>query len=104
QRAVERFSTMTLWTFVLVGVSGLANGIVRVGSLDGLTTPYGQLALLKTGAFAVLGLLGWLHRRRTIPQVEERPRLFWRVAVGEVLLMAAVIGVSVALAASPPPV
>ena len=102
--AVRRYSTLAGWSFALVGISGLANGIVRVGSLEGLDTPYGRLVLVKTGAFLVLGVVGWLHRRRTVPQVEQRPGLFWRVAAVEVLLMAAVIGVSVALAASPPPV
>lgn len=102
--AVVRYSTLAGWSFALVGVSGLANGWVRVGSLEGLGTPYGRLVLVKAAAFALLGLVGWLHRRRTVPQVGDRPRLFWRVAAGEVLLMAAVIGVSVALAASPPPV
>ncbi|MEE6287138.1 cytochrome c oxidase assembly protein [Georgenia sp. MJ173] len=102
--AVVRYSTMAGWVFMLVGVSGLANGLVRVGSLAGLATPYGQLVIVKTVAFIVLGLVGWLHRRRTVPQVADRPARFWRVAAGEVVLMAAVIGVSVALAASPPPV
>ncbi|WP_324649256.1 bifunctional copper resistance protein CopD/cytochrome c oxidase assembly protein [Georgenia sp. H159] len=102
--AVVRYSTLAGWAFALVGVSGLANGWVRVGSLAGLATPYGQLVLVKAAAFAALAVVGWLHRRRTVPRVGERPGLFWRVALGEVVLMAAVIGVSVALASSPPPV
>jgi len=102
--AVVRFSTMASWTFALVGLSGLANGWIRVGSVAGLSTPYGQLVLVKAVAFVLLGVLGWLHRRHTVPQVGERPGLFWRVAVGEVLLMAAVVGVSVALGSSAPPV
>ena len=104
QAAATRYSTMAGWTFALVGVSGVANGLIRIGSVADLSTPYGQLVLVKALAFAALGLIGWVHRRRTVPAVGERPGLFWRVAVGEVLLMAAVIGVSVALAASPPPV
>ncbi len=102
--AVLRYSTLAGWTFALVGVSGIANGWVRVGSLAGLSTPYGQLLLVKAVAFAALGAVGWFHRRRTVPLLEQRPRLFWRVAGGEVLLMAAVIGVSVALGSSAPPV
>lgn len=104
QPAVLRYSALAGWSFALVGVSGLANGWIRVGSVAGLATPYGQLVLVKAAAFLALGLIGWVHRRHTVPQVAERPRLFWRVAIGEVVLMAAVIGVSVALAASPPPV
>src|SRR5699024_9010825 len=91
QAAVTRYSPLAGWSLALVGISGLANGWVRIGSLADLATPYGQLTLVKVLAFAVLGLLGWLHRRRTIPQVGERPGLFWRMAAGEVLLMGAVI-------------
>ena len=104
QPAVERYSMLAGWVFALVGISGFVNGWVRVGSIEGLSTPYGQLVLVKAGAFVVLGWFGWLHRRRTVPAVEQRPGLFWRVAGVEAVLMGAVVGVSVALAASPPPV
>src|SRR5690625_5932944 len=91
QATVLRYSTLAGWSFALVGLSGLANGWIRVGSVAGLATPYGQLVLVKAAAFLALGLVGWLHRRTTVPQVADRPRLFWRVAAGEVVLMAAVI-------------
>ncbi|WP_413451805.1 cytochrome c oxidase assembly protein [Georgenia phoenicis] len=103
--ALRRFSTLAGWSFALVGVSGVVNGWVRVGSLDGLFgTDYGLLLVAKTVMFVVLGLMGWAHRRRTVPAAAERPAAFWRLAVGEVVLMGAVIGVSVALGSSAPPV
>ena len=49
-------------------------------------------------------LLGWQHRRRTLPRLRAgEGGAFRRFAAGEVLLMLATVAVAVALAASPPP-
>lgn len=102
--AAHRYSQVALWSFAIIAVSGFANAYIRLGGWSGFTTRYGILLLAKIVIFGVLGFAGWLHRERTIPRLAQRPRAFWRLAAGEVVLMGAVIGISVALAASQPPV
>ncbi|HLS49348.1 MAG TPA: cytochrome c oxidase assembly protein [Actinomycetaceae bacterium] len=102
--AARRYSQLALWSFAIIAVSGFANAYIRLGGWSGFTTRYGILLLAKIVIFALLGFAGWLHRERTIPRLAQRPRMFWRIAAGEVVLMGAVIGISVALAASQPPV
>ena len=103
----RRYSSIALVAFVAVAVSGLGNAWVRISyPADLWTTPYGRLVLLKAGLLTVLGVIGYLHRRRTLPAIargERRPLI--RLAVVEVAIMAATIGVASALArtATPPP-
>lgn len=103
--AVQRYSRMATWCYAVVALSGVLAGAIRLDSpAELLTTPWGRVLTAKMVLFAGLGLLGWWHRRRTIPRLDDSPRLFWRVAAGEVLVMAAVMGLAVALSSSPPPV
>lgn len=105
---VQRYSTLAGWCFVLVAVSGAVNAWLRLGSLAGLATSYGALVMVKTLALVSLGTAGWWHRRVTIPGLAagapHAHRDFWRLATVEVLVMAATIGVAVALSRSAPPV
>jgi cytochrome c oxidase assembly factor CtaG/putative copper export protein len=115
--AVGRFSRMALWCYVAVGVSGTANVISRLPDPSLLfTSDYGRLVLVKLGLFTVLGILGFLHRERTLPAlmahnpkgytrpaVTRPPWAFTRLAGVEVLVMAATLGVAVALARTAPP-
>lgn len=103
----RRYSGIALVAFVTVAASGLGNAWLRISYLSDLwTTVYGRLVLLKAGLLIALGVIGYLHRRRTLPAIargERRPLI--RLAVVEVLIMAATVGVASALArtATPPP-
>ena len=103
----HRYSTTAFVAFIAVALSGIGNALVRVASFDDLwLTAYGRLVLVKAGLLFVLGLIGYVHRRRTIPLLAGGSR--WpmiRLATVEVLIMAATIGVASALSrtASPPP-
>lgn len=115
--AADRFSRMALWCFVAVGFSGAANAVSRLPDPAELfTTEYGRLILTKALLFTVLGGLGWMHRERTLPAimahnpkgyprppVRRPPWPFVRLAAGEAAVMAATIGVAVALARTAPP-
>lgn len=102
--AARRYSRMAGWCFVLVGLSGVVNAAIRIGSTADVLSDYGLLLVAKATGFAALGLMGWAHRVRTLRALPQRPRLFWRLAAGEVVLMAGVFGISVALGVTPPPV
>ncbi|MGI5490891.1 cytochrome c oxidase assembly protein [Microtetraspora malaysiensis] len=103
--AAARFSRMALWCFAGVGLSGVASVLARLASVEELfTTSYGLLIVAKTVAFAGLGVIGWWHRGRTVPALAAgKPGAFLRLALGEILLMAATVGLAVALARTAPP-
>jgi putative copper resistance protein D len=103
--ASSRYSAMALWAFLAVGVSGVANALIRLGGIDNLfTTQYGAVVLIKVIAFVALGLLGWAHRRHTLPQIAAGvPHAFIRLAAVEGAIMVTTIGVAVGLAATAPP-
>ncbi|MEU3016676.1 cytochrome c oxidase assembly protein [Nocardiopsis sp. NPDC007018] len=112
--AAHRFSRMALWAYVGVAVSGAASALARLYSVnDLLGTEYGRIILVKVVLFVVLGFLGNAHRTRVLTRIDAAPggkagysfrrRSFLRLAGAEVMIMAAVIGVSVGLGRTPPP-
>ena len=104
----RRYSTVALWAFATVGVSGVMVASTRFASPSDLATPYGVLVLVKATAFVVLGVAGWLHRRRTLERIDETApasgRPFLLLTLGELLVMAVTFGVATTLARSEPPV
>lgn len=111
--AVTRFSTLALWCIVLLGTSGVVNAGVRVGWGDLFTSSYGGLVVAKATAIVILGCIGYLHRRTTVPRLEAAAadggqdlsirRPFLSLAVIELAIMAATIAIAVALARTPLP-
>ena len=104
----RRYSTMALVAFIAVAVSGVINAWIRIPYLSDLwTTDYGRLVVAKSVLLVVLGTIGYLHRRRTLPAIgtDRDPRPLIRLAIVEVGIMAATIGVAAALGrtATPPP-
>lgn len=106
--AATRFSAVALVCFLATGASGL---LVAWPVLDGsadlaaaLGSGYGLLLLAKTAALVALGLLGWQHRRQTLPRLRSgAPGSFRRFAVVETTVMLATVVLAVALSSSPPP-
>ncbi len=98
-RAARRYSALALWCFALVGVSGVFSSVIRLNSPAELfTTSWGAILGLKILLWIGLGVMGWLHRERTIPQLAERPAVLAPLAGVEVLVMGAVTGLAVVLA------
>ncbi|WP_369370210.1 cytochrome c oxidase assembly protein [Promicromonospora sp. Populi] len=108
---IRRYSEIAFWCFVAVAVSGLVSAWIRIGSIDGLSTDYGILLVVKAVLLVVLGGLGYLHRSTVIARLSTGTStrnaaigLFWRLAAVEVGVMGAVSGVAVALGSTAPPV
>lgn len=104
--ALPRFSTLAFWCFSAVAFSGTLNALVRLHGLANLwSTPYGVLVLGKLLALLGLGGFGAWHRARLVASMGEGPagRTFARVAAAELTLMAAAVGLAVALSRSPAP-
>lgn len=110
QAAVARFSRLALWCAVSIGVTGLLTAEIHLGGRDDgwglitqwVTTGYGALVFAKAAAFALLVWIGWLHRSSTLPALAvDRPAAFWRLVAVELLVMAAAVGLAVALSRTP---
>ncbi|MEU8200020.1 cytochrome c oxidase assembly protein [Streptosporangium sp. NPDC049046] len=103
--AAARFSSLALWCFVGVGLSGLFSVLARLSAISELfTSAYGLLLLAKTAAFALLGAVGWWHRTRTLPLLAAGGSgAFLRFAGGEIVVMFAAVGLAVALSRTAPP-
>jgi copper transport protein len=105
--ALARFSGWAALSLVAVAASGLALGLLEVGSLEALTTTtYGRLLMAKVALVAVVvAVAGW-NRLRLVPRVasaslEEPPRddrsawrLLLRLVVAEVVILVGVIAVT----------
>ncbi len=104
KEVVARFSTLALSCFVAVAVSGTVNAWVRLGSVSLLwESRYGLLILGKVAILGALGYFGWRHRRTTIKALDSTRAPFLRLAAGELVVMAATMGLAVALSRTPPP-
>lgn len=104
--AARRFSALALVAFVVMGVTGVLNAIVRVPVDQLFTSSYGRLVLAKVAALVVLGLFGWAQRRRSVAALaldpENRAPLV-RLAGLELVVLAATVGLAVGLSRTPPP-
>ncbi|WP_288832477.1 cytochrome c oxidase assembly protein [uncultured Corynebacterium sp.] len=101
--AVERYSRIALFAFLVMLVSGVVNAAIRVRPEDLTTYSYGWVLVGKFLGLLALGLFGFAHRQVVIPQIRRDRRAFTRLATAEVLLMAAISGLAVTLGRTPPP-
>ncbi|OHU33641.1 cytochrome c oxidase assembly protein [Mycobacteroides chelonae] len=104
--ATRRFSTLALWCYVAIGLSGIINALIRVQLSDLFTTRYGWLLVGKATALLVLGILGYLQRRSAITALSEEPqnrRPLIRLAGMEAVIFAVTFGIAVGLGRTPPP-
>ena len=101
--ALPQFSHMGYVAVVLVGLTGIVNAILLVGSLDGLTgTVYGRVLLLKISVFLLLVAVAIINRLVLVPRIgrEKKPStgttaLLWTVGVEQMLGLAIIAVVSV---------
>ncbi|WP_433194255.1 cytochrome c oxidase assembly protein [Nocardia sp. CA-107356] len=104
--ATRRFSLTATIAFVVIGVSGVINSWVRVPWSDLFTTTYGRLVIAKACALVVLGGIGYLQRRASLPALAANPldrAALIRFGGVEALIFAATMGLAVGLGRTPPP-
>ncbi|MBM7461531.1 bifunctional copper resistance protein CopD/cytochrome c oxidase assembly protein, partial [Rhodococcus coprophilus] len=92
--------------FVVMALTGVINAGVRVSFEDLTTTTYGRLLIAKIVALILLGLFGWMQRRRALPALEADPAdrgALVRFAAVEAFVLAATVGLAVGLGRTPPP-
>lgn len=101
---VQRFSTVATWCFALVGISGVLFSTISVQTFAGLSTAYGVILQLKVGLLLLLGVAGYLQRRRVLAAGVDSPARFARLAAGEVVIMGLAVALGVVLSRTAPPV
>jgi cytochrome c oxidase assembly factor CtaG/putative copper export protein len=104
--ASRRFSTIALWCFGAMALSGVVNAVVRIRPSDLLSSDYGRLVVIKFVALCLLGFLGLRQRRTGVVALQADPtsrtRLI-RLALIEAVLFGLTFGVAVGLGRTPPP-
>ncbi|WP_280231684.1 copper resistance D family protein [Nocardia cyriacigeorgica] len=100
--ALPRYSAVALPLVAVVAVTGLVNGLVRIGGITPLVqTGYGRVLLAKTLILAVLLALGWWWRRDWVGRAAGHrmpAEASLRRATIEVVVMAAAFGLAATLA------
>jgi putative copper resistance protein D len=99
---VTRYSSLALFSFTLVLVSGSTAAQIRLGDISNwFTTSYGQVALLKVLALAVLGVFGFIYRTKLIKDLTDK---FWKLISFEFNIFGLAIGLGTALARTAYPI
>lgn len=104
--AARRFSTLALWCFAAMALSGVVNALVRVVPADLLSTGYGRLVIAKVVALCLLGAVGWRQRRAGVValQADSSARFtLVRLAAIEAAVFGLTFGIGVGLGRTPPP-
>lgn len=111
QELVRRYSWLALICIIGITASGVINAAIRLKVSEWFTTDYGRVIVMKVVLTAILVAIGWAHRRFIIPKLGSEEgsagawwrRPFVRLAIVEVLIMAATVGVAISLSRIPPP-
>lgn len=107
--AARRFSTIALWCWVAMAVSGVVNALVRVQPSDLFGTDYGRLVTAKFVALCLLGGLGWRQRRVSVAALQADPgpsrarAALLRLTLIEAAIFGVTFGIAVGLGRTPPP-
>jgi putative copper resistance protein D len=105
---VARYSTLALFAYGLVAVSGFSSGYLRLNApAELLSTGYGQLLLAKFALLITLGAFGARYRLALVGRLAGKQKQsgnqFWRLVTLELGLLGLAIGLATALGRTPLP-
>ena len=100
---VRRYSTLALFAFIFVIISGITAGYIRLYSPSDLLSGYGILLIAK--AVTLLALLGFgvWHRLKLIKKINSSESGFGSAVLVELGVMGVAMGLATALARTAPP-
>ncbi len=101
---VSRYSTLALFAFILVAISGVSSGYIRLYEPSDLLSQYGLMLIGKSVLLIALGLFGALHRLKLVSDFAKRATGFWKLVTLELTVMGLAMGLGTALALTPLPV
>ncbi|MBD1321493.1 CopD family protein [Gordonia hankookensis] len=104
--ALPVFSRRAVWAVAVIAATGVITGLMEIGGLGELVgSGYGRILLAKVLGTVALVVLGARHRRAWVPAVirhRSPEATSIRLAVGELMLMAVVLGLAVGLSTTAP--
>ena len=101
---VSRYSTLALFAFILVAISGVTSGYIRLYEPSDLLSTYGLMLIGKSVLLFALGAFGALHRLKLVSEFTKKAKGFWKLVALELSVMGLAMGLGTALALTPLPV
>jgi cytochrome c oxidase assembly factor CtaG/putative copper export protein len=101
---VSRYSTLALFAFILVAISGVTSGYIRLYEPSDLLSTYGLMLIGKSVLLIALGVFGALHRLKLVSEFTKKAKGFWKLVTLELTVMGLAMGLGTALALTPLPV
>ena len=101
---VSRYSTLALFAFILVAISGVTSGYIRLYEPSDLLSTYGLMLIGKSVLLIALGVFGALHRLKLVSEFSKQANGFWKLVTLELTVMGLAMGLGTALALTPLPV
>ena len=101
---VSRYSTLALFAFILVAISGVTSGYIRLYEPSDLLSTYGLMLIGKSVLLIALGAFGALHRLKLVSEFTKTAKGFWKLVTLELTVMGLAMGLGTALALTPLPI
>ena len=101
---VSRYSTLALFAFILVAISGVTSGYIRLYEPNDLFSVYGLMLIGKSVLLIALGVFGAVHRLKLVSEFANKAKGFWKLVTFELVIMGLAMGLGTALALTPLPI
>jgi cytochrome c oxidase assembly factor CtaG len=100
--AIPRFSSLALWSAIIVSISGATNSWTRLNFREAWSSQYAKLVILKIILTTILIFIGARHRSY-IARKLQGGRAVYQLLIAEVIVMGVALGLGSWLSVSAPP-